>query len=352
MSDDQKGNEQNNSAPKQEGFVSGKISVEFDSEPIRDIANAINKKEFAPNEKDENGNSVAIRQANAQERANRISNKLLTGTIFSFGVNAMILIVYIAIYFATKDTNAISAGNLRLADAAFKQSRIDKIKYDSLDSVKTAKNRYDDNIKFKKQFDQQERSLETQIKSIRISDSNYKKSTRIQDSILKVNNESLENQTEPYIFIEDYKSDTIRPKSKLDISITIKNFGKSIAEIFYYKTKIEFRPSENSVDFSFDPDHIYVQNILLEPSEPKKIYFPQQNVGSYYDSYNFHYGFFFIMGQVVYSNVFKKKVYAYNFCYRMDEFGVFFPTFKHNGIVETKIDSLPIKNGLNPYIPK
>src|ERR1700683_3307693 len=92
MSNPEEHKQKENSSPKEVSIVSGKVSIDYEAKPFKDIANAINKENLTQHQKTEEGNGIAIRQADAQERANKINQRLFIANLFMFAITAGIFL--------------------------------------------------------------------------------------------------------------------------------------------------------------------------------------------------------------------------------------------------------------------
>jgi hypothetical protein len=206
-------NQQDNTPKKVEAEVSGKVSVSYDPKPFADIVHAISEANTTQTQEEEVNNRQNGRQADAQERANTISNRLFWVNLFMLAITICVFRWnIIGVEAATKAaTAAIRADSI--SSAAFKW-----------DSTKSVKSSFDDSIKFKKQFDLADSSLKAQI------------------SYIKETQKEFNAQNRPFVDITDVKIDMIDEGQKPRIRFRFSNTGKFPAQIFKYAGLVKIGP--------------------------------------------------------------------------------------------------------------
>lgn len=273
-------NKHGNPTPKQEVTISGKVLTEFDPHSFDKIVDAIGKKNDKEEQKDKHDKTIGEKQVDEQINANTISRRSLYASCAVFAITAAIFV-----------WNILAVNAAKEAASAAKDAVVQ-----------------------------------------------YQLANGIADSNYKLAKESFERQIMPILYRDTITSSSFKINSNYTVTIRVKNFGKSLAKIYYYKAKIYYGDIEKDNFFRFLPSDIHAKDMLLETYKTFDV-----PVGDFMDlgHHNFVYVdnnlFYYAFGEIVYSDLLNTKTYAYQFCYGIDSNGNLFPAKKHNGVIETKV---------------
>jgi len=147
----------------------------------------------------------------------------------------------------------------------------------------------------------------------------------------------FENANKPYIYYNSFKSDTFRDQVSPHIKLIIKNFGKTPAYIYYIMTKESPSRFEMQRSFKYNYQNVRKRGFLLASNAEDTIpFFTRRMNSGEFHGYKSEGMVYVIHGEVVYSDVTKKKKEVYKFCYLIDSNGRFIENSIHNGIDSVK----------------
>lgn len=203
-----------------------------------------------------------------------------------------------------------------------------------------------------------EKALQTQMKYADISelnyfttkkiaersDSNYLKSIGIASNSLDISKESIklvqknfEVENKSYVLFSDIKIDSFAINKQEQITVSIKNFGKAPALIFYIKTGIRLDTSLDPKTLYYEKENIRYFNYFLTTGYD--ISLPYQSfliTPELYITLMKQREYLYVYGEVLYRDNATAKMYSYVYCMRILNNRRFAPTPFNNITYEVK----------------
>lgn len=176
------------------------------------------------------------------------------------------------------------------------------------------------------------------------SDSNYIKSINIASNSLEVSKESVkiiqsnfEIENKSYVLFNNIKIDTLAINKPEQITVSVKNFGKTPILILYTKIGMMLDPSDNPKTLYYEKENIRYLNIFLSNGQdialPYKSFTITPELFAPIMAGNI---FLYVYGEVLYSDNTTGKTYSYVYCMRILSNARFAPTSFNNITYEIK----------------
>ncbi|HEY4831956.1 MAG TPA: hypothetical protein VIH61_05280 [Waddliaceae bacterium] len=359
MSTEKTEDQANNADKNKRNCFPKEISLRYDTEPINELTHAINQQTANQEQEKSNPQSLANRQAKAQERANDIYRK-------SLYVNTFIFLATLGIFWFTirsanaakeaadaakgavdqyKRANDFTESNAKSAestnriflDRATKSADAAK---ESADALAKADSTAERNYKlaytaYESSILDAKKRFKIDSSNLAIGDSNYIKSVDVATKTMEITKSNFETANKSYIFLINAKIDSLGINRPEQITIQVENFGKMPAQILMTKTGSSLDADDTSLSLDYPQQNIRSENFFLPPNATFTLPYQSFIVDSaFYTKIMTASRFFHIYGEIIYYDIATNKKYSYGYYIRILNNGRFAPTKYNNRFTE------------------